>query len=46
MTKEEILKQVFETCSFEEIIEFGVENNQIENLDILKLAEKIQKEGL
>ena len=45
MTKEEILKQVFETCSFEEIIEFGIENNQIENLDVLKLAEKIEKEG-
>lgn len=46
MTKEEILKQVFETCSFEEITKFGIENNQIENLDVLKLAEKIQKEGL
>ena len=46
MTKEEILKQVFETCSFEEIIEFGIESNQIENLDVLKFAEKIKKEGL
>ena len=46
MTKEEILKQVFETCSFEEIIKFGIENNQIENLDVLNLAEKIKKEGL
>jgi hypothetical protein len=45
MTKEEILKQVFETCSFEEITRFGIENNQIENVDILTLAETIEKEG-
>jgi hypothetical protein len=46
MTKVELLKQVFETCSFEEITKFGIENNQIENVDILTLAEKIEKEGL
>lgn len=45
MTKEEILKQVFETCSFEEITKFGIENNQVENYDILRLAETIEKEG-
>ena len=45
MTKEELLKQVFETCSFEEITRFGIENNEIENVDILKLAETIEKEG-
>ena len=45
MTKEELLKQVFETCSFEEITKFGIENNQIENVDILTLAETIEKEG-
>lgn len=45
MTKEEILKQVFETCSFEEITRFGIENNEIENVDILTLAETIEKDG-
>lgn len=45
MTKQEILKKVFETCSFEEITRFGIENNQIENVDILRLAETIEKKG-
>ena len=40
MTKVELLKQVFETCSFEEITKFGIENNQVENYDILRLAEE------
>lgn len=45
MAKEELLKQVFETCSFEEITRFGIENNQIENVDILTLAETIEKDS-
>ena len=45
MDKKELLKQVWEKCTLQEILDAGYENEAIQAIDVLKEAEEIEKES-
>lgn len=45
MDKKELLKQVWEKCTLQEILDAGYESESIQAIDVLKEAEEIEKDS-